>query len=985
MPVTNWLLPKAVAQDDSIYAYDANFLLRNAVALTRGVKPAYPYLEANASSSLPEEDYMCTPGAYATPYPYLHDVRVVRRSAMVGSNLQASNMALSNAYGQAGNTIVSNSTNGVDGSSDYARVTALNSSTISWDHSYDHGVRNTTRDTSNPGSVKVTNTTAPVAVRMFGTNEASPESGVKHFAEVWVLCTTAQNFRLYDPVNNNFDTGYTLPVPANTWTKLQVEFTGAATYASVAVAVNVSTAVFYADEATIRRTGIYSKSITISDSLTEVRRQDYGIAVEFYVQQNSWKGGADNEFYTEHIKLTGLQPDIPDGATVTGMEVRMQVADHIMFQPPGYPRLFGFYNMYVRYTFTYDLKLDGLGQSDGHIKINQQPEPKIDMKRNYQYMTYEKGVFMGEWTDVASEPDTLVAVNSFPGEMNVSLNRTPFSKQSDTDGWQLVADTTPEEFDIDTGESMLVTTEARQAFGAGTDLNANHDVDIIEYYGGYENLILDNGEELVTDELEPFAEMVGFPLGRLHFRGYVSKYKKKYRNPRQGTDVTLLSHADEWNNIVYETSDVAVQSNNSTTTKLGGLGHYPSSQFTTVLGALGQSFQVTSATELAGVKLYVKGWNALDDPQAFYPTLYVSIIAGVPGAGGAVLGSGSVPVPPTAGWVSVSIEDIDLAASTTYSIIVTTDQVASGYAPDPVIVYQGSAYASGSAYSMTSSNVGKGGDGTWSVMSGLDMAFQVMKRGGQTSVLEASQDPSVMALHIVDYGKSRGSRLIYTPTSIVPSNTTVTARFNVNTLKEAMDGVLKYLPTDWFWWFDQAQLALYVQPRPTTVSQVFELGGDIEYLDLEYSIEQLVNEVYFTGGTKTDNTTLFRHYIDQDSQNEWRRGLSKSSDQRVTTDDSADIIVGAAIARGNEPIYVGELSVIRDEHVDFVVPGQLAGFTGFLDDTNLLHLQIMQVKVTRYRYICSLGILPPKTSKRLEDLKRNLETLETENNPVSPT
>ena len=907
MAKTKWLVPKAVAQDDSVYDDDTSYFLRNTIAITKDIKQAYPYLFDNFSSSLPEEDYMYTPGAYSTPYPFLHDVRIVKRGELAGSNLIGSDLALSRnsgGGGASGVSIVSNSSNSVDTSIDYARVAALNSSTISWDNTYDHGLRNQARGFDAAGSAKVTNASAPVAVRMFGTNEAQPASGFKHYAECWVYTTVARSFRLYDPVNNNYDTGYTIAVPANQWTRLRVEFTGAGTYASLAVAVNVAGATFYVDDASIRYTGVYTQAVTVSDTVTEVKRQDYGIAVEFKVDQVGWKSG-DDTFYTEHLKLTGLQPDIPAGATVTGAEVRLEVASKRMFQPPGYPQLFAFYNIKVRYEFTYDLVLEGDGSSQGYIHFVQQPEPAIDMKRTYQYMIYENGQFMGEWTDVANDPDELVAVNSFPSEMVVNLNRTPMSRKSELDGWNLVADTTPEEFVIDTGESVIVEVESSQAFGAGTDLNVNHDVDVVEYYGGYENLIFDDGEEWITDELEPIATEIGYPNGRMHFRGWVSKLKKSYRNPRQGTVVTLLSHADEYNHIVFETSDTAVQYADPNGVFLG-IGYYANGTFTTVPVGAGQSFTLGGTTELAGVQIYMKGWNTLDDPESWYPWVTVRLKSNVPGSG-SVIATARIQVKPVASWHSVAFPGVELAAGT-YGIEVIADGIASGYAPPPVQVYKGTTYANGAAYTLNETYDPKGGGGTWGVSTGNDIAFRVMQRGGLTSVLQASQDPTTMAKNIIDYGSARGSRLIYTPTSLIPSNTAVTARFNVNTLKEAMDGVLKYLPTDWFWRFDQAELAIYVQPRPSEVTQVFELGNDIEYLDLEYSLEQLVNEVYFTGGQKQDSTTLFRHYVDQPSQQQWRPGLSKSSDQRVTTDVSADIVVDAAIARGNQPIYVADLS-----------------------------------------------------------------------------
>ena len=63
----------------------------------------------------------------------------------------------------------------------------------------------------------------------------------------------------------------------------------------------------------------------------------------------------------------------------------------------------------------------------------------------------------------------------------------------------------------------------------------------------------------------------------------------------------------------------------------------------------------------------------------------------------------------------------------------------------------------------------------------------------------------------------------------------------------------------------------------------------------------------------------------------------------------------------------------------------LAGFRGFGNYIDELKLVIMEVELSRDIMTLSLGAIMPKTSKRLEDLKRNLQMLERANRPVAPT
>ena len=966
MFVTEWLIPKNVVQKKLRNSDELYF--QNVSVLTQGLEPKFPYNRANQTSSVPEEDYAY--GHSYQPYlglviPYLHDFRLVSRGEIANKNLLVEEKMLSDENGNIGNRLTDALS--FENSSDFdsvANVDGEELGSVYW---------NITKDGQKSLSVyKSKPVVLPISTETLSKRNFTTKMGEKYRAEVWVSSINSEAmFRIYDLANNQFDTGYVFKLQPLVWTKLSVDFVGTGKPVSLAVSTNDGEGGFFVDDVVITRPGIIEVEAEVHDKAEDVIRYDYGVALSFNMKQNNV------DEITEYLVLTALHPDIPEDARMQRAIVSMQMANHNMFQPPSYPSLFGLYNVKVRYVFDYDLRFEGCGHSSGYLGIKNQQVPQTNMKRNYQYMSYENGKFVGEWTDVTSEPDTLTAVNAFPGEITVSLARTPFSLKIDSDNWQVVANTTPEELEIHTHETMLLATESKQLFGSGSDINLNNDVDIIEYYGGYENLVSHNGEDYITDELEPLQITVGYPMGRTHFRGYVSKYKKKFRNPREGIDVTLLSHADEYNNIVYESVDTKIQSNNPTSKKLVGLGHYADSNVQSVVEYVAQTFRVTGLTTLSSIKIFS---SSSSSSSSSYPTLFLTLVKGV--LNGAVIAQSKAQVSPDAGWVNFPV-NVKLDPAVTYTFILETDQAVSNYAPDPITLYAGTEYSNGAFYIRDIDRF-KNLSG-WHLQNNYDLAFELYKRGGETSVLEASQDPTTMAQHVIDYGTSRGSRLRYTKNSLVPSNTKVTARFNVVTLKEAFDNILKYLPTDWFWYYDQAEMVLYVRPRPSNTTHIFELGNDIEYFEPEYSIENIVNEVYFTGGKKPDETTLFRHYVDLPSQSKWRRGLAKKSNQNVTTDLSADIIVGSLIARGANPTVAGEISIIRDKHPEIVMPGELVGFAGFPDEINSLKLQVLQVKITRYRYIVQLGTLLPKTSKRLEDLKRNLETMETLNNPISPS
>ncbi len=147
-------------------------------------------------------------------------------------------------------------------------------------------------------------------------------------------------------------------------------------------------------------------------------------------------------------------------------------------------------------------------------------------------------------------------------------------------------------------------------------------------------------------------------------------------------------------------------------------------------------------------------------------------------------------------------------------------------------------------------------------------------------------------------------------------------------------------------------------------------------------MEDIKNEVYFSGG---GNPALFRKTTDQASQLAWRRGLTKISDNRVTDTNTADILSQSEINRNKDPQYAATMTLLdRVYIIENVKLGQLIGFANagnFIDD---LFLQVAERKYSPDKLGLTLNKLPPEVSKRVEDIKRNLEVLEAQNNPNTP-
>lgn len=132
---------------------------------------------------------------------------------------------------------------------------------------------------------------------------------------------------------------------------------------------------------------------------------------------------------------------------------------------------------------------------------------------------------------------------------------------------------------------------------------------------------------------------------------------------------------------------------------------------------------------------------------------------------------------------------------------------------------------------------------------GADLDNWVLMNGGETRVPYLSQDPSNILKDSLDKFNADGGIVTYDGSSITATGTTTTYTFNLNSEFEVIKKCLEIAPTDWYFYADLATNLLHFHPRPSVVDHYFYLGQHIFSLDLEKTMEGIVNDVFFTGGT----------------------------------------------------------------------------------------------------------------------------------------
>jgi len=267
---------------------------------------------------------------------------------------------------------------------------------------------------------------------------------------------------------------------------------------------------------------------------------------------------------------------------------------------------------------------------------------------------------------------------------------------------------------------------------------------------------------------------------------------------------------------------------------------------------------------------------------------------------------------------------------------------------------------------------------------GTELKDIILKEpGGDTKIPFNSWDPSDIAKYVIDYAQTQGAHINYDTASIEDTGTTVSYEFNLNTIQECLDIIIKLCPADWYWTYDPGSDLYSLQARPVTVQRWFTKKKDVVSGTLRRSILSIVNNVFFTGGGEP---ALLIERNDATSQADWRRGLAKASDSRVTDPTTGEIMADAEIDRFKEPTFIGNV-IINGEHYDPIEDislGELAGFQnygGYIDEQSL---QIVGINYNVDTISVDLDRILPATPKRIEDLRRNLDELAQQNNPDAP-
>lgn len=690
----------------------------------------------------------------------------------------------------------------------------------------------------------------------------------------------------------------------------------------------------------------------------------FGVAVSFGEYDGSY---TERSYY---LVATGYDLNIPDEATIDGIEVEVVSADN---SSGGGTHTLFVDTIKLRVTYTWNPTVEANASSFGGIFVNP-PNRTAPYKRFRVKARSEDGDYLGDLR-VANEPSYKQDINNLISSLPLELAQNDLTREAAVD--ELLNEDGSNLTD-ETDSPFLIDTAPIASIGEGSNLDTNHNIEVDAIYGFFDPLLNEDDTPILNEDGSMILVEEGFPLGRTIFRGYVPRWEL----PLNGGSITseVRSYSQDLENIILTTVDTEFHSTGEVDRNnyWGINGSGPSDN-----SGLAQVITIPSDATISKIRIYpFAGWYS---DVEFSLAIYDGNTASSPGnyLGG---GSGVVNRNNPVDYYDVPLDtELDLTAGDYIIFFSTPESKTGGNVTYPFNLYTTVADYSGGTLKYATGGGAKGG-GTW-YNSTDDIALTLFEAGGDTVVPFLSKDPSQILREIVDFARDRGARINYEPNSIEITETIVSYTFNTNTIKEAIEKVLELAPAGWYFYYDFGTDTIYFRESRETPDRYLRKGQSVVDGKIVKTIEQVVNDVLFSGGAEVegDPNLYIRRTVAPATGT--RRGLSKRSDSRVTDEDTAIILADSEIGQYNKALYAGDVEITEDGtyYLEDVAVGETLGFIGFGSLVDAIVVQSVSKDYRPDTMPLTLGYNLPRVNKRVEDIKRNLQQIENDNNPVSPS
>ena len=507
-----------------------------------------------------------------------------------------------------------------------------------------------------------------------------------------------------------------------------------------------------------------------------------------------------------------------------------------------------------------------------------------------------------------------------------------------------------------------------------------------------DTLITEDGDDIVTEGLDEIATRLDYvvsgipslndrievweyddfnPNGVKRFDGLVFEYSANYLSST--TKITCVSYGIELDNHLVQilpeetATEYTFDNEDARVTLSPQTGKEPVGRTVGVA----QTFQVGSDLDIQSVYVKIENPNPPQNPIR----VLLSLVAGDPTSPGSTLATVERTIngnTPATQYEFKFSTPVSIEGSTTYHFTVFNNYFGLGDQGVNISYDSGGGYANGQLYQYN--------DSTGYAAPSGDLCFNITTSTGAIGNQFNSYEPSNIVRELIDTFQALGGQISYTAESIQNTNTVVSYTFKFNTFLDALKKCVELAPANWYYYIDPASGVLYFKEKSQTADHTFMLGRDLLDFNIKYSLDNVKNKVYFTGGDVAGDN-LVTYSANESSVERYGAWLDLPSDNRVTLEDTADIISLSILNQNGVPKFSASAVVnAKNYNVSTVSPGETVSFLNMNTLVGSLKLQIMKITHSPDSANMELEILPPTVSKRIEDIRRNLKLQQTENN-----
>ena len=468
-------------------------------------------------------------------------------------------------------------------------------------------------------------------------------------------------------------------------------------------------------------------------------------------------------------------------------------------------------------------------------------------QKTYKYKVYSGSEFVGILKNVINEFSYSQEINTAGAELVVELGETLESAGGANETSALIKDD-GDNLITDTGDNILISSE----------------------------FVFDNAPVNLNNTVEIWCYYPEAPEGIMVFDGIITKWRIISQDNKMA--VTLVSKGIKMDHqLIQILPDTTIIDNSVTDSEQTLYSPWKTPQNRIVAGA--QSFTYGSDTNIRTFSI------GLGNSGSFSVPMTVNIYEGNPLSAGSLLGTVSRNVDPGASQLIqfTFSSAVAINAGEEYYFEITNDDFGVGETNSiQLAVNSTSTYANGQAYYYNDSS-------GWSAQT-KDIEFLVLTDSGAVGNIFSSEDPSNILREIISNFSALGGPISYSSTSIDDTNRTVSYTFKFATVYEGVKKCLELAPGNWYFYVDVGTNLIHFHRQGRTPDHKFVLGKHIKELDLEQTLEGLANLVYFSGGDEGAGINVFTTNSNQASILRYGTWLEKMSDNRVTLEDTANIL-----------------------------------------------------------------------------------------------